>query len=80
MFYSAENSSVWNVIIQFGYIAAVVLIANLARRRISFVRKSMMPVAVLAGNMFGLPFDPLFIGIAVSSVLVIAGAVFHRAK
>ena len=38
------------------------------------------PVAVLAGNMFGLPFDPLFIGIAVSSVLVIAGAVFHRAK
>lgn len=49
MFYSAENSSVWNVIIQFGYIAAVVLIANLARRRISFVRKSMMPVAVLAG-------------------------------
>ena len=40
---------VWNVVIQFGYIAAVILIANFVRRRFSFVRKSMMPVAVLAG-------------------------------
>ena len=40
---------VWNVVIQFGYIAAVILIANFVRRRFSFVRKTMMPVAVLAG-------------------------------
>ena len=39
---------VWNVVIQFGYIAAVILIANFVRRRFSFVRKTMMPVAVLA--------------------------------
>ena len=41
---------------------------------------------IVGGNMSvfndlaGSDFDPLFIGIAVSSVLVIAGAVFHRAK
>ena len=40
---------VWNVVIQFGYIAAVILIANFVRQKFSLVRKSMMPVAVLAG-------------------------------
>lgn len=49
MDYSAANGSVWNLILQFGYIAAVVLAANFIRRKFSFVKKSMMPVAVLAG-------------------------------
>ena len=49
MDYSAANTSVWNVIIQFGYIAGVVLFCNFIRRKYSFIKKSMMPVAVMAG-------------------------------
>lgn len=49
MDYSASNHELWNVIVQFAYIAAAILIANVIRQRISFVRKSMMPIAVLAG-------------------------------
>ena len=37
------------MILQFGYIAAVVLIAHFVRQKLAFVRKSMMPIAVLAG-------------------------------
>jgi len=47
--YSAANTSVWNVIIQFGYIAGVVLFCNFIRRKYSFIKRSMMPVAVMAG-------------------------------
>jgi len=36
------------------------------------------PVAVLIGNLAALPFDPLFIGIAVSSLLVFIGAFVHK--
>ena len=36
------------------------------------------PVAVLIGNLANLPFDPLFIGIAVSSLLVFIGAFVHK--
>ena len=51
MDYSAANSMVWNVILQFGYIAAVVLIAHFVRQKLAFIRKSMLPIAVLAGFM-----------------------------
>jgi SSS family solute:Na+ symporter len=36
------------------------------------------PVAVLVGNFANLPFDSLFLGLAVSLVLTILGAVFNR--
>ena len=49
MDYSAANTGLWSFIIQMGMIAVVVLIANILRRRIPAIRKSMMPVAVLAG-------------------------------
>ena len=49
MDYSAANHALWNVIIQMGLIAGAILLANLMRRRIPFIRKSLMPVAVLAG-------------------------------
>lgn len=49
MDYSAANSSLWNIVIQFGIIAAALLFANVLRRGISFVRRSLMPTAVLAG-------------------------------
>jgi SSS family solute:Na+ symporter len=36
------------------------------------------PVAVLVGNFANLPFDSLFLGLAVSLVLTILGALFNR--
>ena len=49
MDYSAANHALWNAVIQLGYIAAAILIANLLREKLGFVRKSMMPIAVLGG-------------------------------
>ena len=49
MDYSAANHQLWNVIIQLGYIAGVVLLANYLRQTSKFIRSSMMPVAVLGG-------------------------------
>lgn len=49
MDYSAANTALWNPIIQFGIIAALILIANILRRKISFIRGTLMPTAVLAG-------------------------------
>jgi len=49
MDFSAANQSLWNIVIQFGIIAAGLLVATLFRRKIPFIRKSLMPTAVLAG-------------------------------
>ena len=49
MDYSAANTSLWNLIIQLGIIAGSVMLANVLRRKIAVIRKSLMPVAVLAG-------------------------------
>ena len=49
MDYSAANTQLWNAIIQFGYIAAVLLIAIFLRQVIKPIRKTMLPVAVLGG-------------------------------
>lgn len=49
MDYSYANITLWNIIIQFGIIAAVILFSNLLRRKIPFVRNSLMPTAVLGG-------------------------------
>ena len=49
MDYSAANTQLWNVIIQLGYIAAVLLIAVALRQTIKPIRKTMLPVAVLGG-------------------------------
>lgn len=49
MDYSSANTALWNVIIQFGIIAAVILMANFLRRKVSLIRKSLMPTAVLGG-------------------------------
>lgn len=49
MDYSAANTALWNPVIQFGIIAALILIANILRRKISFIRGTLMPTAVLAG-------------------------------
>ncbi len=49
MNYSAANTELWNVIIQVGIIFITVLIANILQRKIPFIRKTMLPTAVLAG-------------------------------
>lgn len=49
MDFSATNTSLWGPIIQIGIIAVLVIIANILRRKILFVQKSMIPTAVLAG-------------------------------
>ncbi len=49
MDFSASNSGLWNPIIQVGIVAAVILIANILRRKIPFINKTMLPTAVLGG-------------------------------
>ena len=49
MDYSAANHVLWNAIIQLGYIAAVILIANFLRQAVKPIQKTMLPVAVLGG-------------------------------
>ena len=49
MDFSAANTSLWNVVIQLGMIAGCILIANFLRQKIPFIRRSLMPTAVLAG-------------------------------
>ena len=49
IFYATHE--VWNLMIQLGIIAVLLLAANYLRRRIPLIQKSLMPVSVLAGFM-----------------------------
>lgn len=49
MDFSAANTTLWNFIVQLGIIAGIMLLANVLRRKIPVVKKSLMPTAVLAG-------------------------------
>jgi ESS family glutamate:Na+ symporter len=49
MDYSSANTPLWNVIIQFGVIAVVILLSNVLRRKVAVVRNSLMPTAVIGG-------------------------------
>ena len=49
MDFSAANHDLWGPIIQIGIIAALVLLANIMRRKLKFIQKYMIPTAVLAG-------------------------------
>ncbi len=49
MDYSASNVELWNSIIQIVIIAGTILVANLLRRKVSFIRRAMIPTAVLGG-------------------------------
>ena len=49
MEYSQANTALWNPIVQFGIIAILILFANVLRRKLPFIRKTLMPTAVLAG-------------------------------
>ncbi|MDF2672500.1 MAG: gltS [Clostridiales bacterium] len=49
MDFSATNKILWNIMLQFGVLAGIMLIANALHRKIPLIRKSLMPTAVLAG-------------------------------
>ena len=49
MDFSAANTGLWNFIIQFGLLAGLLLFANILIRKIMFIRKAMIPTAVLGG-------------------------------
>lgn len=49
MDYSSVNTLLWNIVIQLGLIAGVILLAEFLRNKVVLVRKSMMPVAVIGG-------------------------------
>ena len=49
MNYSAENIALWSPVVQLGIIALLVLISNILRLKVPFVRKTLMPTSVLAG-------------------------------
>ncbi|HBN96651.1 MAG TPA: sodium:glutamate symporter [Firmicutes bacterium] len=49
MNFSSSNAGLWSAIIQLGIIAATILGANVLRRKLPFVRKTLMPTSVLAG-------------------------------
>lgn len=49
MDFSSANTELWGPIIQMGIIATFLLIANIVRRKVKFVKNSLMPTAVLAG-------------------------------
>lgn len=49
MDFSHANTALWQPIIQIGIIAGLLLLANIIRRKIGFIRRSLIPTAVLAG-------------------------------
>ena len=49
MDFSAANTALWGPIVQIGIIAGLILLANVLRRKIYFIQKTLMPTAVLAG-------------------------------
>ncbi len=49
MDFSSANVALWSPMIQIGIIAAVLLAANVLRRKVALIRNSLMPTAVLGG-------------------------------
>lgn len=45
------SNEVWKSIIQFGMIAIIMLLSNMLRRKIGFLKRSLLPTAVIAGGM-----------------------------
>jgi len=49
MDFSFNNTALWNFVIQLGMLAAILMLANVLRRKVPFFKKALMPTAVLAG-------------------------------
>jgi len=49
MDFSFENLSLWNFVVQMGMIAAIIIAANIIRRRVPVIKNALMPTSVIAG-------------------------------
>jgi ESS family glutamate:Na+ symporter len=49
MDFSSSNTALWNGMIQFGILSAILLAANVLRRKAGLIRKTLMPTSVLGG-------------------------------
>ena len=49
MDYSSANTALWNPMLQVGILAVTILFANILRRKVPFIRRSLLPTAVLGG-------------------------------
>ncbi|MDR1894287.1 MAG: hypothetical protein LBQ61_06290 [Spirochaetales bacterium] len=49
MDFSASNTLLWNMVLQGGTIALILMAANMLRHNLPIIRKSLMPMAVLGG-------------------------------
>ena len=49
MDYSAANTQLWNMLIQIGIIAILLVISNILRHKVPFIKKTLMPTSVIAG-------------------------------
>lgn len=49
MDYSAANTQLWNSIIQIVIISVIILIANILRRKVGFIKRAVIPTSVLGG-------------------------------
>ncbi len=49
MDFSAANTELWSPIIQIGIMASLMMLSNVLLRKIPFIKKSLMPISVLAG-------------------------------
>jgi glutamate:Na+ symporter, ESS family len=49
MDFTMDNVRLWDFILQMGILASIMVLANIIRRKIPFIRKLLMPTAVIAG-------------------------------
>jgi ESS family glutamate:Na+ symporter len=49
MDFSDTNTALWNFVVQMGILAAILLAANILKRKVPGIKKTLMPTAVLAG-------------------------------
>ena len=68
MDFSVSNTALWSSIVQFGLLAVVLLVGNTLRRKVGFLRQSLLPTAVIGGfialglrQLGWLPFDKTFL-------------------
>jgi ESS family glutamate:Na+ symporter len=49
MNFSASNTPLWNAVLQLALLCALLFLANVIRRKIPFIRKSLLPTAAIGG-------------------------------
>ena len=69
MDFTMDNISLWNFMLQLGILASILIAANMLRRKIPFIRKALMPTAVIAGF--------IALGVRLSGVIRMDTALFE---